>query len=289
MGKVHELSEVAAIAALLTEYERFMRSWDASEATIEARTVLARARLKAWGLAGFTTANVQTFLGTPGWSRWTRATYHAHLKSLCEFMVAGGYLPDSPMEDVRKARRPQSMPRPLADAEMKLVLELADTYPDRRILDWLTMARRAGLRCHEIAKFSGEDLSERGLYVLGKGAKEAVLPVHPEIMAMSRRYPARGYWWPSPYGGHIQSGSLSAAVSKFFSDLGIEGSIHRMRHNFGTDLLRAGNNIRIVQKLMRHSNLQTTAVYTAVDEDELRDAIFTLPTLRTVDGGPDAA
>lgn len=262
---------------LIDGYSRWMRSWDASPATINARATLSRSRLAEWGLSGFTPENVQGFLGTPGWSRWTRATYHAHLKSLCEYLVAAGHLAESPMDDVRKAARPRSLPRPLSDAEMALVLEHAKAHEDARLLGWITMARRAGLRCHELAKFAGEHLTDRGLYVLGKGGKEAMLPIHPEIAAMAMRYPPRGYWFPSPYGGHLQSDSLSAAVSKFFSDLGIEGSIHRVRHNFGTDLLRGGNDLRVVQELMRHSSLATTAVYTAVDADRLTTAIHTLP------------
>jgi integrase/recombinase XerD len=262
---------------LVDGYERWMRSWDASERTIEARTTLARSRLVAWGLPGFTPGNVQGFLGTPGWSRWTRATYHAHLKSFCEYLVAAGYLEESPMDDVRRVSRPRSLPRPLSDAEIALAIENAKAHPDSRILEWLTLARRAGLRCHEIAKLSGQDLTERGLYVLGKGGKEAVLPIHPEIAAIGMRRPARGWWYPSPYGGHLQADSLSAAVSTFFSSLGITGSIHRVRHNFGTDLLRSGADLRVVQELMRHSSLATTAVYTAVDSDRLAAAIGRLP------------
>jgi integrase/recombinase XerD len=55
--------------------------------------------------------------------------------------------------------------------------------------------------------------------------------------------------------------------------MGISGSIHRCRRVYGTRLLRAGVNIRTVQQLMRHSNLDTTAAYTAVNEVELRNAI----------------
>jgi site-specific recombinase XerD len=262
---------------LVDGYERWMRSWDASDRTVESRTTLARARLKAWGTDGFTPTNVQSFLGTPGWSRWTRATYHANLKSFCEYLVAAGHLATTPMEDVRRVSRPRSLPRPLSDAEMAVALEAARAHADGRILEWIILARRAGLRCHEIAKFSGQDLTDRGLYVLGKGGKEAVLPIHPEISAMAMRHPGRGHWFPSPYGGHLQADSLSAAVSKFFTELGIEGSIHRVRHNFGTDLLRGGNDLRVVQELMRHSSLATTAVYTAVDSDRLASAIGRLP------------
>ena len=269
-------------------YERWMRSWDASPSTIEARTTLARARLNDWGLAGFTPENVQTFLGSEGWTRWTRATYHAHLKSICEYLVAAGHLRQSPMDDVRRVSRPRSLPKPLSKPEMARAIAAAAVHPDRRILDWITLARREGLRCHEIAKLRGEDLTERGLYVLGKGGKEAVLPIHQEVAALVVHRPAAGWWFPSPYGGHVQPGSLSAVVSKFFSSLGIKGSIHRVRHNFGTDLVEAGNDLRVVQELMRHSSLATTEGYTLVTADRLAAAINRLP-MTEVHAGSGAA
>ena len=67
--------------------------------------------------------------------------------------------------------------------------------------------------------------------------------------------------------------AVSLAVSNLFARLGIEGSLHRCRHTYGTRLLRSGANIRVVQTLMRHSNLTTTAKYTAVDESEQIEAI----------------
>lgn len=258
-------------------YERWMRSWNASDRTIEARVSLARARLKVWGLTGFTADNVQTFLGSEGWTRWTRATYHGHLSSLCEYLVAAGHLDCSPMDDVRKIRRPKSLPNPLSDREMGLALAKAATHPDPRILEWIVLARRQGLRCHEIAKFRGEDLSERGLYVLGKGGKEVVLPVHADVATIAMRRPGHGYWYPSPYGVCIQPKTLSKVVSAFFDSLGIEGSIHRVRHNFGTDLVEAGNDLRVVQELMRHSSLATTEGYTLVRGDRLAAALGRLP------------
>ena len=112
---------------------------------------------------------------------------------------------------------------------------------------------------------------------MGKGEKEAVLPVHAEILALVPDYSESGYWFPSPYGAHIQADSLSAAVSRFFHDLGIKGSIHRVRHNFGTDLVEAGVDLRTVQELMRHSSLATTEGYTLVTGDRLSAALDRLP------------
>jgi len=65
-------------------------------------------------------------------------------------------------------------------------------------------------------------------------------------------------------------------TSRLFAANGIEGSIHRCRHTYATQLLRAGVNIRVVQELMRHASLTPTQIYTAVDEDERRDAITRL-------------
>lgn len=268
---------------IVAEYAQWMRSWSASERTIEARSTLAKARLLEWDLDGFTPDNVQAFLGNPRWSRWTRSTYHAHLKSFCEYLVAAGHLETSPMEDVRKGKRPRSLPRPLSEDEVARALAETDRRlsPDAavRMRDWIVIALCSGLRCHEIAKLRGEHVTAQGIFVDGKGGVQAVLPTHPDIWAMSERYPRQGYWFPSPYGGPIKPATLSDAVSRYFDELGIDGSIHRCRHVYGTRLLRAGVNVRRVQTLMRHANLETTALYTAVDEDELRDAINLLPSV----------
>ena len=258
------------MSQLVTDYEKWMRSWGASERTVEARTRLARARLKAWGSPdGFTPERITEFLGRPEIKQWTRSTYHGHLTSLCDWLVATGHLDTSPMADLRKPRRPRPNPRPLTEPEVRRVMSVVDG----RVRDWLLLALLAGLRVSEIAKIRGEDISPDGIYVLGKGDKPEMLPCHDDLWEVAQRYPRNGYWFPGPDNGHIRSQRISVTVSQLFHSLGIEGSIHRMRHVYGTRLLRLGVNIRTVQKLMRHANLETTATYTAVDEDEKRDAI----------------
>jgi integrase/recombinase XerD len=270
------------IAAVIAEYETWMRSWGAAERTIQARTTLAKARLLAWGFGGFTTENVEAFLAGPAppkkaWSKWTRATYHGHLRDLCAWLVANDLIDEDPMPEVRSPKRPKSAPRPLSEAESHRVLSVVEGV----VRDWILLAMLAGLRVSEIAKIRGEDVTSEGIYVRGKGDTEAVLPCHPDLWEMAQRYPKMGYWFPGPDGGHIDSQRISAAVGKLFDGLGIAGSIHRCRHTYATTLLRNGENVRKVQKLMRHANLETTAAYTAVDEDELRGAIYRLPSLNS--------
>ena len=66
--------------------------------------------------------------------------------------------------------------------------------------------------------------------------------------------------------GNLFSDSLRKAA-------GIEGSLHRCRHYFGTELLREGVSTRVIQTLMRHESLATTENYLAVDEAERVAAI----------------
>lgn len=259
---------------IVSEYGNWMRSWGAAERTISARQTIARNRLSAWGLEGFTQRNAETYLSNPDWSRWTRATYHGHLTSLATWLTATSRIAGNPMLDVRAVKKPKSRPRPLTEGDVARVLLTAKG----EVGDWIRLALLSGLRAHEIAKIRGEDVQSDGIYILGKGGSVDILPCHPELWEMAQRYPRSGFWFPGIEDGHMRRLKVSLTVGRLFKSLGIDGSIHRCRHTFGTRLMRSGVNIRTVQKLMRHSNLETTANYTAVDEDELRAAIGLLHT-----------
>lgn len=253
-------------AQIAREYEAWLSSiW--TPRTVGARATLARNRLEAWGLEGFTTQNIQVWLG--GFTGWSRSTYYAHLKDLCAYLVATEHLAANPMDGVVKPKRPKSVPRPLTEVEVTRVLGAA-TGETR---EWIILALLSGLRAHEIAKIKGDDITEQTIYVEGKGGVRAILPTHPDIWALAEARNERGYWYPGNEDGHLNGNTISLRVGTLFRDLNITGSIHRCRHTYATRLLRRGANIRTVQKLMRHASLATTQVYTDVSDDELRDAI----------------
>lgn len=261
------------------EYVTWLRSWSDSDRTVESRRTMITSRLNAWGLEGFTKSNVEAFLAErradgQKRSKWTRSTYYTHLKCICAWLYAADLIDSDPMTEVRKPDRGSKLPRPLSEKEVARI-EAAVVPP---VSDWVQLALLAGLRVSEIAAVRGEDVHADGIYVEGKGGKREVLPCHEDLWDMAQRYPRSGYWWPGPENGHIRSRQISLRVGHLFGSLGIDGSIHRCRHVYATRLLRAGVNIRAVQKLMRHTNLDTTANYTAVDEDELRNAINLLPS-----------
>ena len=257
----------------IAAYQTWLQSWAASDRTVQIRSRMAATRLEEWGLDGFTTQAVQEFLGRPGLSKWTKATYYSHLNCFCGWLVQTGRLEETPMENVRRPRQGASLPHPLSESEANRVLGAA--RGDMRA--WLLLAMLSGLRAHEIAKLRGEDVQKDCLYVEGKGGTRAMLPTHPDLWALAQDYPRRGWWFPSG-DGPISADTVSSRTGKHFRALGVSGSIHRGRHLYATRLLRAGANIRVVQRLMRHSSLATTATYCAVDEDEMRAAVNLLPS-----------
>jgi integrase/recombinase XerD len=264
---------------ILAGYERFMRRCDYSPRTIAARMTLARKVMRQHAPADLTPDLVADLITRSELSRWSKVTYFSHLKDFCGYLLAVGYVEDDPMRGIDRPKSPKSLPRPLSEADIARVFA-APPCDDMR--DWMTLALFAGLRAHEIAKVRGRDVTSDGVRVVGKGQVEAVLPCHSEVARIAARRDTAGYWFPGGDSGHIYAQRISLRVGSYFDTFGIEGSIHRLRHSYGTRLLRAGVNIRRVQTLMRHANLETTAIYTAVDENELKSAIDLLPGLPPV-------
>lgn len=270
---------------LLARYARWMRSAHYSERTVGKRIRMAERLLDEWpdparpsaaDLAewlGESAEQAQERCGRP-WSSATAASYYSDVRAFFTWLHESNQIPENPTDSklFKRPRAGQSLPKPLAAAEVQRALD----HARGNVYAWLILALGAGLRAHEIAKIRGEDVTEDFVYVRGKGGKEAFLPANPEIWELAQHYPRRGWWFPSPeHDGHVSADSITIMVGRLFREVGIPtGSIHRCRHTYATRLLReSGLDLREVQKLMRHSSVATTALYTEVSEDRLRAAI----------------
>lgn len=259
-----------AVIGHLEDFNIWMAAWDAAETTRRDRVTVIRAGLREWGCARVvTTDELRRWLAQ--YSGWTAVTYFGALRSYFGWLVEAGYREDDPTAGLRRPRSPKSVPRPLTPDEARRALIMASGH----VRTWLLLGMFAGLRAHEVAKVRGEDVTAQGLYVVGKGAKAATIPTHPVIWEAAQHYQRRGFWFPSTtYGrSHVRATSVTARTSALFSALGIEGSHHRCRHYFGTQLLRSGTDIRVVQELMRHESLATTAGYLLVEDEQRVAAI----------------
>lgn len=266
---------------LLKRYDLWMDSVGRADKTRQMRLRIAGLVLDRWPdpdtatdteVSEWVGAMRNQVTGEP-LSKWARATYHSGIRGFFKWLTLAGVVQVDPTDSAlfERPRTGRGVPKPLTPAEERRALLAAKG----NTLAWLLLALREGLRAHEIAKIRGEDVTEDHVYVKGKDGKEAYLPTHGDIWTLAQEYPRVGWWFPSPrHHGHVSADSITIVTGRLFRACGIpSGSIHRARHSYATSLLRRGVNMRVVQELMRHESPATTAIYTAVDEDERRAAI----------------
>ena len=140
------------------------------------------------------------------------------------------------------------------------------------------MSELAGLKVHDI------NLSSSTLKVLGKGSKERIIPIHPELKSLLTEYiKQKNEFFPSnqvPYlivtnsGGKPYSLMLYRIVNKYLSMVTSleKKSPHVLRHTFATHLLNQGADINAIKELLGHADLSTTQVYTHTSVEKMKKA-----------------
>ena len=241
------------------------------------RLLNAADRALPYGIDEPTTEELATFLANPSWAAWTRATYFRHLAGFYRWATSGRNprLDWDPCAELTKPKNPDNVPNPVTDDELARAL----TGLDERWQLVVVLAAFAGLRVSEIARLRRQDITEDTVTIWqGKGRRDAKLPTHPEIWRRVKDLPA-GLIMPNLLNGkQLDSDYLTSHARILFDALGMpDVHLHRFRHWYATMLLRAGNDIRTVQELMRHRSLISTAGYTKVADEQRRLAISTLP------------
>ena len=218
----------------------------------------------------------------------TVARRRSALRGFHAFLATVGLRADDPFARLPAARREQRLPHALPVEDLELLLaQPAGERPlalrDRAMLE-LTYA--SGLRVSEVCGIErrGLDLEGRTVAVSGKGRRERVVPFgraaerallaylergRPVLAARARhdllfvnarggRLSRMGFW--KILRGHARNAGLASRVHP-----------HALRHSFATHLLQGGADLRVVQELLGHASVTTTAIYTHLDRGYLRE------------------
>lgn len=174
-------------------------------------------------------------------------------------------------ERIVYARMPRKLPTILSADEVVRFLEAVPSLKSRVAL---TTAYAAGLRASEAASLRVADIdSDRMLIQVrhGKGAKDRTVMLSPQLLAILRTYWRLARPQDCLFPGRkpdqpIAITVLHAACRSATKAAGLTKrvSVHTLRHSFATHLLESGTDIRIIQVLLGHRNLSTTALYTQV-------------------------
>ena len=243
--------------------------------------------------ADFTTAAVRAHLTELMSSDYARASVdrkRAALSSFARYLVRQGLLPRNPVAVLRQPRVRRTLPTTFPEAELVSVLDKAHTgdFPAVRNLALLEMLYGSGLRISELLGLrpARMDLSRGTLRVLGKGAKERVVPLSRKAAEAMKDYvrarrefldtqriPEPGVLWLSDRGKPLTRFRAFQIVRSELAELhGEKTSPHVLRHCFATHLLDHGADLRAVQELLGHRSLATTEKYTHVSTERLKQA-----------------
>ena len=183
-------------------------------------------------------------------------------------------------------RRPLKLPVVLSQEE---VLAFFDHIPSLKYRAALMVCYGAGLRIGEAVALKVSDIdSQRGLLRIeqGKGHKDRYAMLSPRLLEVLRRYyrAARhqGYLFPSWRREHhlcTTSLQLACREAALRARIGKRVTVHTLRHSFATHLLENGADIRIIQVLLGHSRIDTTARYVAVSPQVVAATVSPLDKL----------
>ena len=175
---------------------------------------------------------------------------HKYCTAIFSYFVRRDWIAKSPMKLVPKKKDVKNkFPFFWTVEQVNAVLDCAPS-PEYRVT-WALMAF-AGLRRSEAAGLKSADIYDGNIHIIGKGNKMARIPV-------SKRLQTELDLFGAPLPGLK---SRPEVVESAAQSAGIEfqgpATNHRFRHSFASNLIRAGADIKSVQLLMRHENIQIT-------------------------------
>jgi len=231
--------------------------------------------------------DIRSFLATLAKTKapTTQFNYHTILRMWFAWLCARGFRDDDPTLVFGKPRLPRMAPRPAETDHVRTLLSHGNlqTKTHMKVL----LAALQGMRTIEIARVRGEDVDfvAMKLRILGKGNIDTTVDLHPDVAAFARehpdKFPLRDWWFPSPTkpGFHVLPASVSKVLADAFRRVNLPVTAHQLRHWTATELIRRDVPTRVVQRVMRHSSIQTTEGYTAVADDRSAEALRRLPHL----------
>lgn len=189
---------------------------------------------------------------------------------------------------------PRNLPQTLTADELDRLLAMPNLDVPTGLRDrcMMELMVRCGLRVSEVCGLHLRDIDWRAAEIrlrpeITKGAKEAVAYLDDPTLALLERWkPVRRQYAPGrPHlfvcirgpqrGEPVDRRRVWEMMQRRAAKAGIDKHVwnHMMRHTFATNSLGDGFTIREVQRLMRHSDLRTTAIYLEVREPELKEKV----------------
>jgi integrase/recombinase XerD len=208
------------------------------------------------------------------------------IKCLCKYLMIQNLIQEDPSETLQSPKRWERLPKALSISDIRSFLELSSS-PNKptmiRDCVMLELLYSSGLRVSELVSLKLDDihLDAGFLRVIGKGSKERIVPVNTRAIEKLKTYINKqrpeilkkrfsSYLFITGRGKPMTRQRFWQTIKALGRRSGIELSPHTLRHSFATHLLEGGADLRSVQKMLGHSDISTTQIYTKVTTDRIK-------------------
>ena len=186
---------------------------------------------------------------------------------------------------IPKPKRNKKIPVILAPEEIKRMIDSTNNIKHNLILK---MLYGCGLRVGEIVNLKQEEInfSEKLIHIkLAKGKRDRFVKIPESLMIELESYCKlnnSNILFPSNRGGKLTKKTIGKVVENAVKRAGIKKRVypHLLRHSFATHLLENGTDLRIIQKLLGHSDIKTTQIYTQISQASIKNVKSPLDNIK---------
>ena len=210
------------------------------------------------------------------------------MKSFFRYLVFKSIIQIDPSNDIETQKLLKSIPKSISEKEIEKLLDAPDEKTDIGLRDktMIETLYSCGLRISELTNLELLNLNLRQgvIRVIGKGQKERLVPMGDQLISLLENYLVStrknflkkknsDFLFLSSRGQKMTRQSFWHRIKYYCINCGFEPekiSPHVLRHAFATHLLNNGADLRVVQLLLGHSDLNTTQIYTEVARQRLK-------------------
>jgi len=228
-----------------------------------------------------------------GLSAATRARKIATIRSFFKYLTVKAHLlEENPVKDLDSPKLKKSLPKYLTLSESIDLLQTPDGMHRQRDYCILVLVLNCGMRISELIALNLSDIQGETLRIVGKGNKERIVYLNDACQAALKQYlavrrPITGSQeqalFLSSRNQRISRSAVHAMVKKNIEEAGLDSkeySTHKLRHTAATLMIQNGVDIKAVQEVLGHEHLNTTEIYTHIDNEALRVAAKANPLSR---------
>jgi site-specific recombinase XerD len=218
----------------------------------------------------------------------TRARKIVSIRQFWKYLKTKAHLLDNNIaEELETPKLPKRMPKYLSlEESIRLLIESEKNPRDYCIL---TIFLNCALRLSELVNLNIEQLQTDSIQIIGKGNKERRLfhtaatkkALAVWIEKRNGMNPQTNALFLTKQGTRVTSRGVQDIVKKYLKRAGLDNrglSTHKLRHTAVTTMFKYGHvDIRTLQQILGHESLNTTQIYTAVDDEQLQNAVNSNP------------